>query len=174
MPKSKTDTNRLNSQIESLEERLAMTANPLTGFLGGGIEHHSFDEPPVLNQHVEQQIQQQVERTADFWRDPTEQVDLDSYFQEIDQHLNSAHNTTGLNDVREDYGFRGNGQTVVVIDSGIAYDHYALGGGFGSDYRVVGGYDFTGWGDDDPYDSGPSGSHGTHVAGIIGSTDSTH
>lgn len=170
MPKSKTDTNRLSSQIESLEERLAMSANPVTGFLGGGIQHHSFDEPPVLNQHVEQQ----VERTADFWRDPTEQIDLESYFQEIDQHLNSAHNTTGLNNVRDDYGFRGSGQTVVVIDSGIAYDHYALGGGFGSDYRVVGGWDFTGTGDADPYDGGPSGSHGTHVAGIIGSTDSTH
>ena len=170
MPKSKTDTNRLTSQIETLEERLAMTADPISGSMGGALEHHAIEEPPALGQH----LQQQVEATADFWRDAQAPVDLDQYFREIDQQLNSAHNTTGLNNVRDDYGFSGRGQTVAVIDSGIAYDHYALGGGLGSDYRVVGGWDFTGENDADPYDDGPSGSHGTHVAGIIGSTDSTH
>ncbi|MFO0883780.1 MAG: hypothetical protein U0894_06255 [Pirellulales bacterium] len=34
----------------------------------------------------------------------------------------------------------GAGQTVVVIDTGIAYDHKALGGGIGS-HHVVGGRD---------------------------------
>ncbi|MCL2347889.1 MAG: S8 family serine peptidase [Planctomycetaceae bacterium] len=75
---------------------------------------------------------------------------------------------TGLDDVRNLYGLDGSGQTVVVIDSGIAYNHIDLGGGFGSDYRVVGGYDFADQ-DDDPYDSGAYGLHGTHVAGIIAS-----
>jgi subtilisin family serine protease len=64
----------------------------------------------------------------------------------------------------------GEGQTVVVIDSGIAYDHGALGGGLGANFRVVGGWDFA-ESDADPYDDGPMGSHGTHVAGIIASTD---
>ncbi len=75
--------------------------------------------------------------------------------------LNYAHDVLGLT---------GAGQTVVVIDSGIAYDHYALGGGFGSDYRVVGGWDFA-ENDADPYDDGPLGYHGTHVAGIVASDD---
>src|SRR5206468_6337446 len=69
------------------------------------------------------------------------------------------------------FGLTGAGQTVAVIDSGIAYDHPALGGGLGTNYRVVGGWDFA-ENDANPYDDGPAGSHGTHVAGIIGSTDS--
>ena len=71
------------------------------------------------------------------------------------------------------YGFDGAGQTVAVIDSGIAFDHLALGGGFGEDFRVVGGYDFAEM-DDNPFDDGPAGFHGTHVAGIIGSSDSQY
>ena len=92
-------------------------------------------------------------------------------YDEIYPTLNDAHELTGLNEVRAEYGFTGAGQTVVVIDSGIAYDHEALGGGFGSTYRVVGGFDFSSERDGDPYDDGPNGSHGTHVAGIIGSDD---
>lgn len=81
--------------------------------------------------------------------------------------------TTGVNYVRNTYGFNGAGQTVAVIDTGIAWDHYALGGGFGANYRVVGGWDFA-ENDANPYDDGPAGFHGTHVAGIIGSTDSRY
>lgn len=80
---------------------------------------------------------------------------------------------TGLDTVKELYGLDGSGQTVIVIDSGIAYTHAGLGGGLGEGYRVVGGYDFAD-NDDDPYDSGPRGSHGTHVAGIIASDGSTY
>jgi subtilisin family serine protease len=87
--------------------------------------------------------------------------------------LAAAHAQTGASYVMNDYGFDGSGQTVVVIDSGIAWDHYALGGGYGAGYRVVGGWDFA-EGDANPYDDGPAGFHGTHVAGIIGSSDSTH
>lgn len=68
------------------------------------------------------------------------------------------------------YGYTGAGQTVVIIDSGIAWDHTALGGGIGSDHHIVGGWDFA-ENDADPYDDGPMGTHGTHVAGIIGSLD---
>ncbi len=74
---------------------------------------------------------------------------------------------------RAQYGFTGAGQTVAVIDSGIAYDDAALGGGFGSGYKVVGGWDFAN-NDANPYDDGPAGGHGTNVAGIIGSTDATN
>jgi len=95
-------------------------------------------------------------------------------YHEVYPTLIDAHELTGLDDVRAEYGFTGAGQTVVVIDSGIAYDHAALGGGFGSGYRVVGGFDFSNERDADPYDDGPNGSHGTHVAGIIGSDDPAH
>lgn len=69
--------------------------------------------------------------------------------------------------VREAFGLSGAGQTVAVIDSGIAWDHVALGSGFGPGYRIVGGWDFA---EDDanPYDDAPAGFHGTHVAGLIG------
>ncbi|MAR08938.1 MAG: hypothetical protein CL681_03055 [Blastopirellula sp.] len=90
------------------------------------------------------------------------------------QTLAAAHDQTGASFVQNQFGFTGHGQTVAVIDSGIAYDHVALGGGLGADYRVVGGWDFTEENDADPYDDGPAGYHGTHVAGIIGSDDPDH
>ncbi|WP_317180454.1 S8 family serine peptidase, partial [Intrasporangium sp.] len=58
---------------------------------------------------------------------------------------------------------RGAGITVAVIDTGIDYTHPALGGGFGPDFKVVGGHDFVN-DDKDPMDDH---AHGTHVAGII-------
>jgi subtilisin family serine protease len=73
--------------------------------------------------------------------------------------------------LRQRYALRGQGQTVAIVDSGIAYDHVALGGGFGPGFRVVGGRDFTEENDGDPFDDPPAGFHGTHVAGVIGSAD---
>ena len=61
----------------------------------------------------------------------------------------------------EQLGLSGEGQTVVVIDSGIAYNHLSLSGQF------VGGWDFT-EDDFDPFDD-PSilNGHGSKVAGIL-------
>jgi subtilisin family serine protease len=78
-----------------------------------------------------------------------------------------------LSAARSEFGLRGGNQTVAVIDSGIAYDHIALGGGLGKAYRVVGGWDFA-ENDANPYDDGPAGFHGTHVAGILGASDGTY
>ncbi|MEM6688166.1 MAG: S8 family serine peptidase [Planctomycetota bacterium] len=84
--------------------------------------------------------------------------------------------TTGTDGGISNTPFAGYGQTVAVIDTGIAYDHLAFssdgasgasGSGFGPGYRVVGGWDFA-ENDADPYDDGPAGYHGTHVASIIG------
>jgi hypothetical protein len=75
--------------------------------------------------------------------------------------------------IASQYGFDGSGQTIAVIDSGIAWDHYALGDGFGEGHKVVGGWDFA-ENDANPYDDGPAGFHGTHVSGIIASEDSTY
>jgi len=85
----------------------------------------------------------------------------------------SVHGLTGVDYVYHTYGFAGAGQTVAIIDSGIAWDHVALGGGLGSSFRVVGGYDFA-ESDGNPYDDGPAGFHGTHVAGIVGSSNATY
>ena len=68
----------------------------------------------------------------------------------------------------------GKGETVCVVDTGIDYNHTSLGGGFGN--RVLGGYNFCAnttcsAESSDPYDNN---GHGTHVAGIIASNDSTY
>ena len=98
-------------------------------------------------------------------------------------------------------GYDGTGVAVAVLDSGIDYLHYNLGGAGSVDEfnandptviepgtfptaKVVGGYDFVGevWPsgplapDPDPLDKGAAAGHGTHVADIIGgkSADGLH
>ncbi|MBS3051675.1 MAG: S8 family serine peptidase, partial [Candidatus Aenigmarchaeota archaeon] len=68
----------------------------------------------------------------------------------------------------------GRGETVCVIDTGIDYNHTSLGGSWGS--RVLSGYNYCAndacsQESGDPYDNH---GHGTHVAGIIASNDSTN
>jgi subtilisin family serine protease len=77
-----------------------------------------------------------------------------------------AYQPVNLTALHQRFGLTGWGQTIALIDSGIAYDHIALGGGLGPGYRVVGGWDFAEQ-DADPYDDAPAGFHGTHVAGIV-------
>lgn len=110
---------------------------------------------------------------ADFTIDPMLSQHNQPLEIEIQPMLADTNASSGVDYIHEQYGFTGEGQTVAVIDSGIAWDHYALGGGFGTGYKVVGGWDFA-ENDADPYDDGPAGFHGTHVAGIVGSTDQTH
>ncbi|HYC94012.1 MAG TPA: S8 family serine peptidase [Thermoanaerobaculia bacterium] len=69
----------------------------------------------------------------------------------------------GADKVWSQFGTRGAGVRVAVIDSGIDYMHPALGGGIGSGFKVEGGWDFV-ESDADPMDVF---GHGTHVAGII-------
>ncbi len=134
------------------------------------------DDNPLLRrarwESLEERLVLSAQPAADFFIG--EQLELHDesleYDPALEMHLADAHETTGVNFVYNAYGFDGSGQTVVVIDSGIAYDHLALGGGYGSGFRVVGGWDFA-ENDANPYDDGPSGFHGTHVAGIIASND---
>ncbi len=83
---------------------------------------------------------------------------------------NLIHQAAELRDSRQ---IDGSGQTIAVIDSGVAWDHVALGGGYGPGYRVVGGWDFA-EDDADPYDDGPAGYHGTHVAGLLAGQSDGH
>ncbi|KAI8654133.1 hypothetical protein LRP88_01834 [Fusarium phalaenopsidis] len=85
----------------------------------------------------------------------------------------SVHHMTGVDKLHAD-GVLGKGAVVAVVDTGVAYNHPALGGGFGPGFKIEGGYDFVGDGewpedeekqpDKDPMDNL---GHGTHVSGII-------
>ncbi|KAJ3218459.1 hypothetical protein HDU67_005555 [Dinochytrium kinnereticum] len=88
----------------------------------------------------------------------------------------TIHSITGVNDARSKLGLTGKGIKVAVIDSGIDYNHEALGGGFGPGYKVSFGWDLVGDAysassppvqDSDPLDNCSADSHGTHVAGIV-------
>ena len=92
-----------------------------------------------------------------------EAIGLDVELEDTSQQPNLVAQAEQL---RAETGLDGSGQTIAVIDSGIAWDHNAFGSGFGPGYRVVGGWDIA-ENDDLPYDDGPSGYHGTHVAGLL-------
>jgi hypothetical protein len=104
---------------------------------------------------------------------PHGELALDVQLETVAPQLDTVHGSTGVSSAHNTYGLHGAGQTVAVIDSGIAYDHVNLGGGFGANYRVVGGWDFA-ENDANPFDDAPAGFHGTHVAGIIGSDHATN
>ncbi|HJQ79705.1 MAG TPA: S8 family serine peptidase [Lacipirellulaceae bacterium] len=149
--------------IERLEDRRVMSADPITQLLGSS----SFvGDQPISHHDVS--IAHHSERDADFWIDLSAQQDPATLAGNIEQMLSGAHTLSGLTQVRNDYGFIGTGQTVAIIDSGIAWNHPALGNGMGANFRVVGGWDFTEENDWNPYDDGAEGGHGTHVAGIVG------
>ncbi len=67
------------------------------------------------------------------------------------------------NVVANGHNITGEGETVCVVDTGVDYNHTALAGNY------IAGYDFYN-NDSDPMDDQ---GHGTHIAGIIASTDAT-
>ncbi|HAN99729.1 MAG TPA: hypothetical protein DCQ98_20915 [Planctomycetaceae bacterium] len=146
---SSSDSGRPDPQrrarFETFEERLAFSGQALDSFALDPLE-----SPELLMQVEQLEIPAEVAPVV-------QQGGLES----LVYGLTNRHGLTGA------------GQTVAVIDSGIAWDHVALGGGYGSNHRVVGGWDFA-ENDSNPYDDGPAGFHGTHVAGIIGSSNSTY
>jgi hypothetical protein len=78
---------------------------------------------------------------------------------------------TGASAARSAYHVDGSGSSVAVIDTGINYNHKALGSGLGAGHKVVAGYDFA------EKDSDPDATtwqHGTAVAGLIASSDPAH
>ncbi|KAI7848227.1 peptidase S8/S53 domain-containing protein [Circinella umbellata] len=95
--------------------------------------------------------------------------------------LLSPHAQTQVDQVHQKLNLTGQGIVIGVIDSGIDYNHPALGGGFGKGYKVRYGRDLVGDDYDVSEDSIPSPDndpmescnktmstgHGTHVSGII-------
>ncbi len=88
----------------------------------------------------------------------------------ITPSLDQASQWVNADQARTTYGVTGAGLTAAIIDTGINYNHTALGGGFGAGFKVVAGYDFAN-DDNNPFDTI---NHGSHVAGIVASTDSTY
>src|SRR3989344_2234732 len=86
----------------------------------------------------------------------------------------NATRTWGL--VYNGQNITGKGETVCIIDTGIDYTRPALGGCTSGSFtsgtcsKVIGGYDIIN-GDNDPFDDN---GHGTHVAGIVASNDTTY
>ena len=190
-----------SARFESFEEKLALSAQAIASLIAEdlgmnaelhfgeltpapsegqdfSLTMHDFESPvpvhhttpPMLTPHLDETFEHH--QAGDFLLESL--LPVDPHDQEVFTTLADVHDVTGVNYVHNTYGFRGEGQTIAVIDSGIAYDHYSLGAGFGAGHKVVGGYDFTEENDANPYDDGPSGFHGTHVAGIIGSDHATY
>ena len=86
----------------------------------------------------------------------------------VAESLASANAATGLTGVRQTYGLTGVGQTVAVIDTGMAYDHYALGGGLRQPTTALSAAGTLPRTTPTPMTTAPTGGHGTHVAGIVG------
>ncbi|KAG0020451.1 hypothetical protein BGZ81_009345 [Podila clonocystis] len=92
--------------------------------------------------------------------------------------VSSAQNMTGVTRVQAELGLTGKGVRVGIIDTGIDYNHPALGGGFGPGFKVEVGWDFVGDlynGKNTPIPSSnpmDCAGHGSHVAGIVAADDS--
>ncbi|KAL0936199.1 serine endopeptidase [Colletotrichum truncatum] len=86
--------------------------------------------------------------------------------------IRDIHKSTGVYRLHE-AGILGEGAKVAVVDTGIYYNHPALGGGFGPGFKVEGGLDLVGDGywPDEPKnpdnDIDDYQGHGSHVAGIV-------
>ncbi|HBE72186.1 MAG TPA: hypothetical protein DDW52_28970, partial [Planctomycetaceae bacterium] len=171
-----------NSLVEVCERRLVLSAQLLMevaadqaiqmhGQLGDWDDSLAQSCVPVT-QATDQDASVELDTFAELHR-PSSRLPS-TLGMAINPQMAEAHQATGWQTAQDEFGLTGRGQTVAVIDTGIAWDHQALGEGFGPGYRVVGGWDFTEENDAVPYDDGPFGYHGTHVAGIIGSDDATH
>ncbi|KAG2237399.1 hypothetical protein INT48_009527 [Thamnidium elegans] len=114
------------------------------------------------------------------------------YYSRIDRNVTAtiqAHQLTQVDRLHKELGLTGKGVKVCIIDTGVDFNHPALGGGFGPGYRIELGQDLVG----DTYDPlatnntvpakgtppldacgdliEKSGGHGTHVTGIIAGVD---
>jgi subtilase family protein len=100
------------------------------------------------------------------------QVHPSPFIEKLYPHL-----LTRVEDVHAQ-SLNGSGVVVAVVDTGVNYNHPALGGGFGPGFKVEGGWDLVGPNylpGDSELNPGPDpidcAGHGSLVSGIIGSTE---
>ncbi|KAI1341412.1 peptidase [Xylariaceae sp. FL0016] len=99
--------------------------------------------------------------------------------QEYERKPWTPHIMTQVDKLLEE-GYTGKGIRIGLVDTGVDYNHPALGGCFGEGCLIAYGYDFNGDNDTspvpipdaDPYDGCVG--HGTHVAGIIAAQLNEH
>ncbi|MFW5977181.1 MAG: S8 family peptidase [Candidatus Nanoarchaeia archaeon] len=102
---------------------------------------------------------------------------VDSFFLDVPLHVQTDTSVPLINadyvwsESFNDDELQGQGQTVCVVDTGIDYTHDDFGGNSSfPNEKIIGGWDFVN-DDADPMDDQ---GHGTHIAGIIASEDSTY
>ena len=92
-------------------------------------------------------------------------ADVQAIYPDVEAHTTTIEADTSLVEAPafwSAYAYRGLGQVVAIVDTGVDYTHADLGGCFGVGCKVLDGYDFVN-GDGDPVDDN---GHGTHVAAI--------
>lgn len=148
---------------------LGIDAKPVRNFTTTLFNGASFD---VANEELGTTLQRLKEtgNVKNVW--PARYLKLFDYASSpSDKPFWNPHNFTGVQQLHE-RGLTGKGITVAVVDTGVSYDHPALGGGLGEGYKVAGGYNFVGDGilvDELKPNRNPKDcqGHGTHVAGIV-------
>lgn len=139
-------------RVEILEDRLALSTllGPDLSYDLWRDQRFGLDNVAIANSLPDAAINQPL-LASDQFPSPSTQA---SGFESL----------IGLDQAFANYNYRGQGYSVAVLDTGIDYRHAALGGSYGN--RVIAGWDFVN-NDADPLDDN---GHGTHVAGIIGSS----
>lgn len=118
-----------------------------------------------------------LEVTKDVLEDLQSNPYVDSFFLDVPLQIQLDTNVPFINaddvwaESFNDQTLQGQGQTVCIVDTGVDYTHNDFGGhaSFPNE-KIIGGWDFVN-NDADPLDDQ---GHGTHIAGIIASQDSTY
>ncbi|KAI0151552.1 subtilisin-like protein [Xylariaceae sp. FL1272] len=144
----------------------------------GGIRmHKTFASTVFTGASIETELfslddLNEMPEVANVWRNNIVTLDaLESQPRKVEPYKALdyvVHNATGVSQLH-DAGVFGEG---ALVGTGAWYEHPALGGCFGPECKIVGGYDLVGdWHpgleklpDDDPKDNQ---GHGTHVSGIV-------
>ena len=127
----------------------------------------------VINRDTSNRIAADISEDAFFKLIEDERVDRMYYNRPISMSLDESAPLINANDVWNNLGYTGEGVDVCVIDTGIDTDHSALIG------RIAGQHCFCGNnccpdGTTEDISAEDDNGHGTHVSGIIASSDSTY
>ncbi len=152
------------SQIESEHSRFqsdAIALNILLKSISGSPDIVYFKD--VFNGAAFRSTRRDAERIRQL--PYVKRIQEDQQVQMVDDVSNGV---IGADSVWSKFGASGKNVVIGIVDTGIDYNHPAMGGGFGSGFKVIGGYDFID-NDNNPFDEN---GHGTHVAGIAAGNSS--